>query len=203
METTEREIEIVRERASGMSSVAKSIVVDSEGTLLAAGETLRAIKDTAKLVKGRKEEITRPMNEALKSARALFAPIERMCEDAETLVSHKMARWQNEQEEILRKAEEAAARKIQDAQEKLDEGKITERAAKKIENKALDRLAEMPEAVRSSSDFHTREIKKFRITDEAAIPREFLMLDEKKVRNAMMGGINVAGIYYYKEKTYV
>ena len=203
MESETKEIELVRVRASRMTEVSQSIVVDSEGTMLAAGETLREIKATAKAVKERKEQITKPMNEALKSARAIFAPIEAMCDDAQTLVSRKMLRWQNDVELAAQKAEAAAKKKVDDANEKVQRGEMTENAARKLENKLDDKLAAMPEAVRSSTDFHTRENRKFRVLDESIIPREFFVLDEVKVRRTMMADIAIPGIEYYKEKTLV
>ena len=44
------------------------------------------MKQLGEKVTTRKEEITKPMNEFLKSARALFKPLEQMCAEAESTV---------------------------------------------------------------------------------------------------------------------
>lgn len=64
------------------------------------------------MITSKKETITRPLNEALKNARAFFAPLEKEWGEAERIVKSKMIGWQNEQ--ITKAAKEATLKKIRD-----------------------------------------------------------------------------------------
>jgi hypothetical protein len=60
---------------------------------MGAADFLFYVKGTGERVTARKEEITRPMNEALKSARSLFKPIEEACAKAEQIAKEKLLTW--------------------------------------------------------------------------------------------------------------
>ncbi len=203
MEINEKELAVVKKEVSAIVAMAEETQVTDDNSMLAAGDVRKKIKAVGKMVKEKKESITSPLNEALKQVRSMFAPIEAMYEEAENVVSAKMLTYQRDVEEQQRKAEAEALKKLQEAQRKLEEGKITEAQVQKIEEKIEQKLEELPQIIKKSADFHTREIQKFRIINESELPREYLVPDEVKIRKAMMAGIEIKGVEYYKEKTLI
>lgn len=203
MDTHTRELSVVRGQVMRALAVAESIIVGSDEQMLEAGEIRKKIKQVGKIIKEKKEEITKPLNEALKNVRAMFAPLEQNCEEAEMRVSQKMLIYQSKVDAERRKIEAEAQRKMEEAQRKLEEGKISEKQAQAVEARAEKKLESAPEAIKKSEDFHTRTVKKFRILDANAIPRSYLVPDEVAIRKAMMAGVAVAGVEFYGDKILV
>ena len=82
-----------------------------------AGGWLNDIKAKDKLVKEKKETITKPMNEALKATRALFKPVENDLVAIKTELANKLNAFKREQDRI-------AAEKARKLQEKIEKGSI-------------------------------------------------------------------------------
>ena len=203
MEINTQELEVIKKDVNAVALVANQISIVDDASMLTAGELRKKLKTVGKMVEEKKQAITRPLNEALKNVRAMFSPIEDMYAQAESIVSGKMIKYQNDVEEKRRKAELKAQEELLKAQKDLDKGKIDEVQATKIETRVEKKLEAVPEAIKKSEDFHTREVQKFRIVNEAKIPKDYWMLDEVKIRKAMMAGIAIAGVEYYKDKIIV
>lgn len=198
-----KELAVVKTQVTKAKSAAEVIVIKTDEQMLEAAEVRKKIKVVGKMIKEKKEAITKPINEALRNIRELFKPLEEGYEQAEGMIADKMLTYQRVVDEVRRKAEIEAQRKLEEAQKALDEGKITEKQVEKIEAKVEAKLEKAPEVITKSEDFHTRTIKKFKIVDENLIPREYLDISETKIRKAMMAGVVVAGVEYYEEKTLV
>ena len=203
MEINTKEIAVVKGQVSKAQTAADSIIIVDDATMLEAGETRKKIKLVGKLIKEKKEEITKPMNEALKSVRALFAPLEDGYERVESLIASKMVEYQRKVDAERRRVEDEATRKLAEAQRKAAEGTITDKQAQRVEKSVEKKLEATPEVIKKSEAFHTRTVKKFRILDVTAIPREYLVPDEVKIRAAMMAGQAVSGVEYYEDKIIV
>ena len=184
-----KEVAVVEKKIHKAISVAENTSVTTDAEMLEAGEVRKEFKTLGKEIEERKKEITDPLNTALKSARALFAPLEEGFEKAVDILSNKMLKYQRIQDEKRRKIEEKA---IAD----LEAGKIKEETAEK-------RIEKAPEPIKRSEDFHTRTVKKFRIVNESLLPREFLVPNDVKIRGAMMASIPVPGVEYYEDKILV
>ncbi len=188
-EIDSKEIAVVEKKVNKTVALAESVVVSTDEEMLKAGELRKEIKDLGKEIEARKKEITDPLNKALKSARDLFRPLEDGFATAEKLLTGKMLSYQKKQDD---KRKEVEAKTLAD----LESGKIKESTAEK-------RLEKAPEPIKRSEDFHTRTVKKFRIVDPLAIPRQYLVPDEVKIRGAMMAGTEVAGVEFYEDKILV
>lgn len=91
METTltkaeEKEVALVVEQAMSLQVKTYEQVMD-------AADLLFDVKGIGEKITARKEEITKPMNEALKSARAFFKPFEAQYTEAEGIVKNKVLEW--------------------------------------------------------------------------------------------------------------
>jgi len=185
---TNQEIEIVKEQTEKAMTVVENLVVDSNESLIEAGNILKRVKQVGKMIKERKEEITKPMNEALKSVRSLFAPIEDKQKEAQTMVEDKMNTYNREQIAIAEKAHEENQAKLNDPNRKG--------------NDTVEFTPE-PEVVKKTEDFHTRTTKVFVVTDKTKIPFEYLEPNLVAIRKAMYEGIELPGVEYSTESKVV
>lgn len=198
-----KELTIVKTQVRTAQSAANVIVVQDDPSMLEAGELRKKIKTVGKMIEEKKKAITKPLNEALKEVRSMFAPLEQSYEEAEKTVATKMIVYQNQVEAERRKIEAEAQRKLEEAQRKLEEGEITEKQAERIEQRLEIKLEKAPEVITKSEDFHTKSIKKVRIIDATLIPREYLVPDMVKINAAVKSGVPVAGCELFEEKILV
>jgi hypothetical protein len=152
---------------------------------------LSKIKQVGRMIKERKEAITKPLMEALDSARDLFRPIEKSHKDAETIIKTKMLAYQSDQE----KKREIEKVKLA---ERVEAGTLKpETAIKRMEN-----MQEVSTNVKGKfGEVSTRTIKKLRIVDETKIPREYLIPNMPKINEAALKqGAQIPGVEVYEEK---
>jgi hypothetical protein len=83
METHETAVAEYRSTAGSLVERAKALSVRTFEQAMDAADFLLDVKQLGESITTRKEEITRPMNESLKSARKLFKPLEDQCSEAE------------------------------------------------------------------------------------------------------------------------
>lgn len=212
MEINTKEIEVVKTQVSKAVIAAEKLEVKDDPSMLEAGEVRKKIKEVGKILKEKKEAITKPLNDALKQVRSLFAPIEANYEEAESIISNKMLSYQNKVEAEKRKIEAEAIRKLEEAQRKLEEGKITEKQVEKIEQKLETKLEQAPEPIKSSSYFHTRVDKKVKFSDPKTLTAEqkiklvdegYLVWDEVKGRRDALSGTLTTGVEVYEQKNII
>lgn len=136
------------------------------------------IKDQRKAREELRDQFCKPLRKMARDFAALFNPAIQECKDAETAAKYKVHQWQLEEQ---RRAAEAMA-----------EARTHEELAE-----ATSALVQRPEGM------GTRRVKKWRVVDEARIPRDYWTLDEKKINAATKAGITVPGIEAYEETTTV
>lgn len=203
MEQKSKEIVAVEKSVNKAMLAVESIVVDSDESLLSAGEFRRSIKDLGKQIKEEKEKATKPLNDVLKLVRSWFSPIEENYEKVENIVTSKMQEYQRQVDIKRKKAEAEAQAKIDQAKKELEAGNISEKQAEKVIAKTEVKLEKAPEVIKSSNTFHTRKVPKMRIVDATKIPKEYLIIDEVKLRKAVLSGVIVPGAEYYEEETMI
>jgi hypothetical protein len=99
-----------------------------------------------------------------------------------------------------RKQQEAARKAQEDLQKKIDdEAKAAGVEAPKVEAPVV---APPPSAVKTEKgSISYREVWKFKVTDESKVPRDYLSVDERKIRDAVKNGIRqIDGVEIYSEK---
>lgn len=133
----------------------------------------------------KREEITAPLNLALKNARAMFDPIEKPAKAAKDELRSKIAEYQTEQMRIAEEEEEKIAARV-----KAGKGNLSaETAIKKMEG--IERPDRKVETESGSLNF--RPTKKLKITDALLIPRHYLVVDEKLLLEDLKKGVAVYG----------
>lgn len=83
MENPEKAVAEYQPSAGQLVEKAKSLTVKTFEQAMDAADFLLEVKTLGESITARKEEITKPLNDGLKSARKLFKPLEEQCAEAE------------------------------------------------------------------------------------------------------------------------
>jgi len=130
------------------------------------------LKADLKRITDEKDKVARPLLDAIAAERARFAPTIKKYEDAIKTISTMLTDYHTEQF------------KLQKAQEDkiLSDGRLKDTTV-------LKKLSDIE--VVETAGFRKHQVLK--ITDEMLIPREYLIVDEKYVLQALKDGITVPG----------
>ena len=187
----EKELSANKAQLTKASNYATSLKVTDLETYNAAMEEGKRIKEILENVVSRREDITKPLNDALKSVRSLFKPIETGLEDALATVKSKMISWHTESK---RKEEEERAKIAAD----LESSKI------KKEETALRKIGEVDHVEKStateSASSTMRTVKKYRVVNKTQIPYEFLEPNMVSIKASFRAGRPVAGVEEYESQ---
>ncbi len=185
-----KEIVTLKSQVSKLDNQANEITITTPEENALAINLKAKLKDTGKQIKERKEAITKPLNEALKSTRELFAPLEDKFMKADALVGRKLLDYKQKVDAEARTKEAKIAAsfekgniKAETAERKIDEIQRTEKTVQTDHGKV-----------------QFRKIKKVRVTDASKIPDSYWILDEVAIRRDALAGIVVPGAEVYEEE---
>lgn len=186
----EKSLVVVKQRVTKMTETTNALAIKDDKSLSVAITILSGIKSVAKEITAKKKEITDPLNQSLRAARALFAPMEDAYKKAEMDVKGKMVVYNRKIEDARREAEEKEAAKL-------------ERGTIKVETAAkhLEKVPEAKSHVNSDGggSMTIKKVKIFKVVDITKIPHEYLKADEVKIRIAMRNGVELPGVEYSEE----
>ena len=192
-------------RAHRYLSEAIAFEVDSPKMAELAADDLRRIKTFSKEIDDERKSITRKLDDVKSSIINLFRPAVDYLTQAESTLKAALTKFLDV-EEKKRREEEAIKRKAADeAAEKLRaEAAILASQGEADSARALNQQAAMLPAMVQSDTPQTKlagvsstERWTFEITDSTKIPREFLMVDDTKIRKvvqALKGETNIVGV---------
>jgi len=194
-----KEVAVIKEETSKALNAAQSITIATPEDMVKATDMLSSMKTVAKTVKERKEAITKPLNEALASARDLFKPIETNLAEAERVVKGKMLAYQD----AVEKKAEADRLKIA---KKVESGYMKpETAVAK-----MDAIKEPERHVQGNvGSVQTRTVRKVRFVDLGTLSGPeiiqlalggYLQWDEVAARKDALAGKTIPGVGVYEEK---
>jgi hypothetical protein len=209
----EPEIKDLQLSSSDMVAHAEMLVVRDDSTFASGGEMLLDIKRIGKTVEARFKE---PVDLAFKAHRSLTALRDSVLapfQQAEKIIKRKIGDYQYEierkrQEEatrLRRQAEaQAEADRIAKAQAQMDAGDL-KGCEKTLEAPIAPVVVkvETPEPPKVAG-LSFREEWKYEVIDPNLVPREYLMIDESKLRKVVKAlgkaAANIPGIRVYPEK---
>ncbi len=144
----------------------------------------KEVSKMEKYIKAEKEKVTKPMNEALKAARAIFKPFEEKCANVKADVKSKMSAYL---------AAEEKKRKEQEARDlaRLERGTMKEETVTK---KMVEREEGAP--VVTGTTFKHLVIKS---VDLSKVPVEYLMLNESLAKADYKEGKTIEGVEFEYE----
>lgn len=176
-------------KASKAVSYANELVVSTKDEYNKALEEGKHIKTILENVTLRREEITKPMNEALKSTRLLFNPIESALENAIITIKSKMMTWYSEE----KRREQIEQQKIAD---RVDRGTMKPETAVKKSAEIESPIAHVKTETATGS---VRTVTKYRVVDKAKIPLTFMEPNMVAIKTAFRQGQPVPGVEAYED----
>lgn len=190
--TTDKELVPLKKKITNIADRVNTFEIKSAEDMKDAVVILSQMNQYADSVKEKKELLTKPLNVALKAARAMFSPLEEVYEGAIELLRAKMTTFQTQ--EVARKREEEAkiASRVKEGRGNLS----VETAVKKMaEIKQVEK-----EVATDAGLVQFREVKRFEVKDITLVPISFLMVNESMVTKAMKEGKEIDGIRYFTEQ---
>lgn len=176
--TVEKEGGSVGKEVALVTSKAQEIAVTDAHTFEQAANMLSELKSIQKKIEAEEDRVTDPLRQALEAERSRWRPMKLSIKTAIDALKGSVTAYN---------ANILAEQRL--AQEKLSSGEIDL-------SQALS-TATVP----VTNSIRMTKRKQFRVTNLAKVPRKYLILDEKAVREAMRQDKKIAGIEYFIEET--
>jgi hypothetical protein len=185
-QASQKEVVVLEKEIHPFIVKAKQFIVIGNARGLEEASALRAhIKEYARNVKDRKEEVTKPLYKLYKDAMALFTPLEKDIEKALKIIDKSMSEYQTELRRVALEEEAKIAARVGEGKGKLK----AETAMKQID------AVEKPQVKVGGTQFIT--VQQFEVIDKKEIPLEYMEVNEGKIRTAMNAGIQLPGVRYF------
>lgn len=190
----QQEMVEIKDQVSSVQQKVLEIKIENADDMSKATDILHTIRQTEKYIEEKKTNITRPLMFSLSQVRDLFKPMESSLQSVKKIVKEKMLSYQIEVDDKIKKEQEKIAKKVQSGYLK------PETAAGKLETLGEVGKGSQGEVGKSS----IREVKKIRVVDEFAIPREYLMVNLPMITEAILRkGAVIPGVETFLEKSIV
>ncbi len=205
---------------------AKSVVVSDKETQMMAMASAKEVVSWKKKVEEKRKELVAPLLERQREINEYAKQLTDPLVGAETHLKRQLIEWdkkleaerqaelkriQVEREQKEKEAREAAAKQREEAEamelfgptQDSTRAKLVAEAETERQFTHIDKEARKEEkAVMENKVSGIRSIWKFEITDDLAVPREFLAIDESAIGRAVRSGVReIKGIRIFEEKT--
>lgn len=195
MENT-KDIEVLKVEVGTMVQQVNDVSIKNEEDFNKAAALLTGIKKFKKFVTGKKEDITKPMNESLKNIRQLFAPLEDQVETAEKKLVTLVTAWHDKVEAERQRKEASIAARAEKGQLK------EETAVQKMEELGTTQK----QVVTDGGSIGFSKVKDFRVVNEHMVPDAYWKLDMVSLRRDALAigkiGMVIPGVEVF-EKTQI
>ena len=194
-----RAIQAFSGKLAAMRAEAIALVVNSTESAKQATEMIGQVKRLAKAIDERRKEIISEADSFVRFTNGQVKPLADELKEDEAILKRKLSdhamRVELQRREIERKQREA----LVELQKQVD----AEAKAKGVETVVLPPVAvpTKKEPVRSDSAVSSAvPVWKHEVTDAAAVPRQYLIVDELAIRAAMKAGIrDIPGVRIFEE----
>ena len=181
----------IKAQVSKLENQALAVAIETQEEYEKAVDIVSKLKATGSEIKNKKESLTKPLNEALRSARELFKPIEDQFDNAERIIKDKLLAYKRKKDEEARAEEAKIAAKVASGKLKLETAEKKMDAVERVENTTRGKVGQV----------QIKRIRKVRITDQNAVPRKYLVPDMVMIRQDALGGIEIPGVEIYEEES--
>lgn len=195
-------LEPFRSTAMAMEQAAFSVSVIDDASMSVATSLAGQSKKAFKQIEDARKTYLTPLHDHVKQVNGLAKEITAPLERVESTLKKKIAAHAAAQELERRKAEESSRREAKEQQRRLDE----EAAAAGVEAPVIPEVLALetkPQVIRTEGGTSYMQSRwTFKLDALSRVPLDFMMLDERKVRDAIRGGIrNIPGLTISEEKT--
>ncbi len=192
--TTAKTETTLQTRTEALCASAERAVIDSGPTLEKGADLAKMIRDHLKTAEGERTALTGPLNTVLKNINTRFKKYTEPLERAKGVIDGKMVTY---------------GKKVAEAQRIEDEKRRKEEDAVRVEEFPDEMAFTPPTAApkpatvygNTGSAASFTNTWDFEVTNAAEVPREYLVPDEKKIRQAVKDGVRaIPGVNIF-EKT--
>lgn len=180
-----KEIQVLEKKAIPLAEQAESFVITNKDDMTGATVLLSELNKYHDSVVEKREEVTKPLNLALKNARAMFDPIEKPLAQAIKTLRVTISIYQTNELRKAQEEEEKIAARIGEGKGKL---KIETAMAKIDDVEKPDTLVQT-----QSGSLTFRKDKALEIVNADLIPKEYWLIDEKRILTDLKQGKIIAG----------
>lgn len=195
-----------------MSNLAvDGVSVNSELELESASALLREVKAVQKAAAEAQKALTQPLEHEKKGIIAFFRErITSKLDDYERSLKRMIVGYQQEQERIRREQQRIAEEQARKERERLAkraaaaEAKGQAEKAEQLQEQAQTVVAPVAPPPPKVSGISSREVWRFEVVDPEAIPRTYLVPDDKKIGQvvrALKGDAEIPGVRVYCERS--
>jgi hypothetical protein len=169
--------------------------VAGESELMKATEWLSVLVNHRKRVESERTYMKAPVLEQCKRIDNFFNRVKDKIQGIENVLRQKVGKYVMAKQEEQRKQEEERQKVMQEELRRAKEEK------REVENIELPAVVEAPTYIRTDlGKAVTKKIWKFEITDEKDVPKKYLSVDEKKIRQAVKDGVReIKGVRIYED----
>ena len=190
MEIEQKELTILKGQVTKLEVQSQSVTIETQEQYAFTVDLVSKLKETGKLIKEKKESITKPLNEALRNARELFAPLEEQFAKAEIIVKTKLLDYKRQKDAEARAEESKIAARV-------ERGTLTlPTAERKIDS--IERVSNTTKG--SIGEVQIRKVRKVRIEKPDLLPREYLVPNESLIRADALSGKSIPGVIVFEEE---
>jgi len=180
-----KEITILEKEMNPIMQSALSLEINDALAMKEATEILSTLNSRLDFVKEKRETVTKPMNEALKNARALFKPLESKLEEIIKVIRGSMSTYQTAEAQRVEIEEAKIAARVGEGKGKLK----FDTAIRKMDN-----IVRADDVVTTSAGTVSfRPTPTLKITNELLIPREYFLVNEKLLLDNLKLGKVIQG----------
>ena len=177
------ELEIIKNEVRPIVKQASAITIKTAEDMEGAVELLSNVNRQLDMVKDEELKVTKPLKEALKAETDRWKPMKDAMKIAVDTLRLKIGTYQTEADRATKLAEAKLAARVDKGTLKMST------AVRKLGE--LDKPEEKVATMAGSVSFRT--LQTLKITKEADIPREYLVVDEKRLLDALKAGVVVPG----------
>jgi hypothetical protein len=189
---------------------ATNLVIKSPEGYERAAKQLIDLKDEIARIEKEKDSVFKPINAGLRAFSALVARALDPMKQWEISIKRAMIKYSDEQDRLRQEQQRLANERAQAEQRRLQE--IADRAAAKGQDGKAEVFTERAASVVAPivqtaapkvAGISIPKVWRFEITDEDLIPREYLVVDEVRIRkvvNALKADTNIPGVRVFEQK---
>lgn len=172
----------IEREVSPMVATATQLVIKDSTTLTEATSMLSQLNTYQDKITEEKERVTKPLNEALKAERSRWKPMETTLTTAIDLIRGKMTTYQTKVTQEAKAAQDAVASLV---------------ASPADISTATEMLSEIStpdkKIITDDRSLTFRPTSTLKITSPLDVPREYLIVDEKRTLDDLKAGKHIAG----------
>ncbi len=187
------------EKIDSIVEKAESLAVTTENTNEEAVNIGTSAKHLYKKIEDQRKEIIEQPNEFVKSVNSFCKIFTEKLQSIETMMKSKIGQYRAIQEQKRREAEIAAKKAADDLQKKLnEEAKVKGTEPVKVETPIIPKKESVTRTETGSA--HGRKIWTFEIIDSNKVPREYLIVSDILIRDAVKAGIReIPGVKIFEK----